>query len=175
MDPLELPDAVLTVRCQLGEQAAWDALVYRWHPKLWRFVSRMLSDRGEAEDVLQSVWLQIVRSLVSLREPNRLAPWLYSIARRTIADRLRQLYRHPPPDEIDEAIDWDDGSERFDAADAVNVGLSQLHPVDREAIVLHYLEELPIAEVAEICGVPPGTIKSRLHRARQTFHKTLTS
>lgn len=44
----------------------------------------------------------------------------------------------------------------------------------REAVVLHYLEELPIAEVAEICGVPPGTIKSRLHRGRRVIRETLT-
>jgi RNA polymerase sigma-70 factor (ECF subfamily) len=58
--------------------------------------------------------------------------------------------------------------------DAIQAGLQRLPPVEREAVVLHYLEELPVAAVAEICGVPPGTIKSRLHRARRIIQRTLT-
>jgi RNA polymerase sigma factor (sigma-70 family) len=168
------PDAVLAVRCQLGDTDAWETLVRRWHPRLWRFIARMLSDRTAVEDALQSVWLRVVRTLVQLREPEKLTAWLYGIARRTVADRLREHYRHPPPDEVGEIPDWDRGIEMLTAVDAVEMGLGRLHPADREAVVLHYLEELPIAEVAEICGVPPGTIKSRLHRARRVLHSTLT-
>jgi RNA polymerase sigma factor (sigma-70 family) len=167
------PDAVLALRCQLGDKAAWEILVRRWHPRLWRFISGMLSDRSTAEDVLQSVWLRVVRSLVQLREPERLGSWLYGIARRTIADRLRESYRIPPADSIVEIPDCDSGIELLSMIDEVETYLGRLHAVDREAIVLHYLEELPVAEVAVICGVPPGTIKSRLHRARQIIHKSL--
>jgi RNA polymerase sigma-70 factor (ECF subfamily) len=169
----EQSDAALAIRCQLGEREAWDELVARWHPRLWRFISRMLSDREEAEDVLQSAWLRIVRSLASLQEPERLGAWLYSIVRRTVADRLREQYRRPPPEAIGEVGDWDDGVETLEVLDSIETGLRGLHPVDREAVVLHYLEELSVADVAEVCGVPPGTIKSRLHRARTAIRKTL--
>jgi RNA polymerase sigma factor (sigma-70 family) len=167
------PDAVLAVRCQLGDTDAWETLVRRWHPRLWRFITRMLSDRTAVEDVLQSVWLRVVRTLVQLREPEKLTAWLYGIARRTVADWLRKHYRYPPADEVGEIPDWDRGIEMLIAVDSVEMGLGRLHPSDREAVVLHYLEELPVAEVAEICGVPPGTIKSRLHRARRVIHSTL--
>jgi RNA polymerase sigma factor (sigma-70 family) len=170
---LEASDAVLAVRCQLGDKDAWETLVHRWHPRLWRFIARMLSGRTEAEDALQTVWLKVVRSLVRLQEPERLAAWLFGIARRTVADRLRERYRRPPPDEIGDIADSDDGIELFAVIDTVEIGLRQLHPVDREAVVLHYLEQLPLVEVSEICGVPLGTIKSRLHRARRIIHKTL--
>ncbi len=173
MNEPDPPDAVLAVRCQLGDTDAWETLVRRWHPRLWRFITRMLSDRTVVEDVLQSVWLRVVRTLVQLREPEKLTAWLYGIARRTVADWLRKHYRYPPADEVGEIPDWDRGIEMLIAVDSVEMGLGRLHPSDREAVVLHYLEELPVAEVAEICGVPPGTIKSRLHRARRVIRSTL--
>ncbi len=173
MNEPDPPDTVLAVRCQLGDTDAWEILVRRWHPRLWRFIARMLSDRTAVEDVLQSVWLRVVRTLVQLREPEKLTAWLYGIARRTVADWLRKHYRYPPADEVGEIPDWDRGIEMLIAVDSVEMGLGRLHPSDREAVVLHYLEELPVAEVAEICGVPPGTIKSRLHRARRVIHSTL--
>jgi RNA polymerase sigma factor (sigma-70 family) len=134
----------------------------------------MLSDGAAVDDVVQTVWLRVVRSLVQLKEPERLAAWLYGVARRTVADRFRQLYRRLPADEVGEIPDWDSGLEMLAVVDEVEAGLGRLHPADREAVVLHYLEELPVAEVAEVCGVPPGTIKSRLHRARRILQSTLT-
>jgi RNA polymerase sigma factor (sigma-70 family) len=170
----EASDAVLAVRCQLGDADAWEALVRRWHPRLSRFIARMLSDGAAVDDVLQTVWLRVVRSLVQLKEPERLAAWLYGVARRTVADRFREQYRRPPADEIVEIPDWDGGPDMLAVVDEVEASLGRLHPADREAVVLHYLEELPVAEVAEVCGVPPGTIKSRLHRARRILQSTLT-
>jgi RNA polymerase sigma-70 factor (ECF subfamily) len=58
-------------------------------------------------------------------------------------------------------------------AEYLDAGLERLHPADREAVVLHYLEELSVVDVAAICGVPAGTIKSRLHRAREVLRQSL--
>jgi DNA-directed RNA polymerase specialized sigma24 family protein len=71
----------------------------------------MLSDRAAAEDVLQTVWLWWF-DLVQLREPERLAAWLYGIARRTVADQSAK-HRRPPADQIGEIPDFDDGLELF--------------------------------------------------------------
>lgn len=166
-------DALLVVRCQLGDQEAWRELVERWQPRLWRFIVRMVSDESRAEDVLQTVWLQVVRSLVRLKDPERLAAWLYGIARATIADRFRQQYRRPPVEMLGEIQTHDSGPGQLALTEHIVLGLERLHPTDREAVVLHYLEELPLAQVAEICGVPAGTIKSRLHHARGVLRRTL--
>lgn len=66
-------DAVITARGQLGDPRAWDILVERWHPKLWRYVARMLVNDEKVDDVLQDTWMRVVRSLVRLREPMRFA------------------------------------------------------------------------------------------------------
>jgi RNA polymerase sigma factor (sigma-70 family) len=167
-------DAVVVLRCQLGDSHAWEVLVRRWHPRLWRFILRMLPDHPTAEDVLQVVWLRVVRSLGQLRDPHRLPAWLFGIARRAVADHLRAAYRRPPTEQFGEISVSDDAVELIAVVEAIQAGLQRLHPTDREAVILHYLEELPVADVAEICGVPPGTIKSRLHRARRVIHDTLT-
>ena len=173
MQPVEQSDAVIAVRCQLGDPAAWEVLVERWQPRLWGFIARMVADEQTAEDVLQTVWLEVVRSLVRLNDPERLAAWLYGIARRRIADRYRAAYRRPPTEEFNNVAMLDESIEQSDRTEWLALSMERLHPTDREAVLLHYYQELPIDEVAEICGVPPGTIKSRLFRARQVLRQVL--
>lgn len=168
-------DTLLAVRCQLGHKEAWEELVHRWQPRLWRFVSKMLSDRSTAEDALQSVWLKVVQSMGRLRQPEHLPAWLYRIARTTVADRLREQYRRGVAEPIDDVAGSNDANEHLAIAEAVEIGLDQLAGEEREVVVLYYLEELPIADVALICNVPEGTIKSRLYRARRIMRRTLNA
>jgi RNA polymerase sigma factor (sigma-70 family) len=169
----EIPDAVLVVRCQLGEQQAWEELVTRWQPRLWSFIVRMISDQTVAEDVLQEVWLSSVRSMVRLRDPQQWTSWVYGIARRRIADRFREQYRRTETESLDEIATDDDGIESMLRTEIVEAGLAKLHAMDREVVVLHYLEGLSLAEVAAICSIPVGTAKSRLHRSRQILKHEL--
>jgi RNA polymerase sigma factor (sigma-70 family) len=168
-----LTDAILVVRCQLGDESAWRELVERWHPRLWQFVSRMLSDQTVAEDVLQTVWLRVVRSLIRLRDPDRLAAWIYRIARLAVADQLRHQYRQPQIEEIVDVTQVDHGITTFEVGEAIKHGIRELHVADREVVVLFYIEQLSIAEVAGICELPEGTVKSRLNRARTQLRHTL--
>lgn len=166
-------DSALVIRCQLGDRTAWPELVERWHPRLRTFVSRMVTDRHIADDLVQITWIQAVRSLVRLEDPERWHAWIFTIARYAVADHLRRQYRAPPKEPLPD-VDCKDGNFQFvDAADSIDFGLAKLHPVDREALVLHYIEEMPIADVASVCGVPEGTVKSRLHRARKILNQTL--
>ena len=166
-------DSMLVVRCQLGDRAAWETLVHRWHPRLWRFIFGMLGNHAVSEDVLQNVWLRIVRSLVRLREPDRLSAWMYGVARNVIADRLREQYRRPEPKEFTDAIVESDASEILEITDSLKQALDCLHPANREVVVLYYLEEKSLDEVAAVCLIPPGTVKSRLHRSRRLLREKL--
>ena len=162
-------DHLLAVRCQLGEEGAWRELVTRWQPRLWRHALGMLRERAAAEEVLQAIWLQVVRGLGRLREPARLSAWLHGVARRVIQERIRTSYAA-----AEQAVPLDDevpGREadpafQLELREEILLALETLPPLDREAIVLHYLNELPVDAVAAVCGVPVGTIKSRLHRGR---------
>lgn len=169
MHESESLDEMLALRCQLGDGDAWEVLVRRWHPRLWRFIVQMVPDESTAEDVIQGVWLRVVRSMARLRDPTRLPSWLFGIARAAIADRFRQAYRQPPAEEFVDAATEDAALLAIENNEMLQSKLNCLPLADREAVILHYLEELPITQVAEICAVPSGTIKSRLHRARQTL------
>ncbi|MEM7048627.1 MAG: sigma-70 family RNA polymerase sigma factor [Acidobacteriota bacterium] len=165
---------LLAVRCQLGEAAAFDELVARWHGPLWRYVLAMCGDPALAEEILQDGWLRILRALPALRQPSRLRPWLFSILRRAFVDRLRaragESHLEPLAEEPRAArepeLPWED-------LELLTQALEELEPWDREATVLFYLRELELRDIAEVQGVPVGTVKSRLHRSRRLLRTFL--
>jgi len=173
--PADLELELLIVRCQLGDVAAFDALIERWHLPLWKYARRVTGSDDAAAEMVQEVWLRVVRGLTRLREAGRFRPWLFGIARRVLMDRLRERYAQPvivPVEDVDlRAAD----AELEDAIDLdrLHADLSKLPVVEREALVLFYLDELSLAEMAEVLQVPVGTVKSRLHRARGLLRQRL--
>ncbi len=168
-------DEWLAVRCQLGERAAFDELVARWHEPLWRYVRRVTAEDEAAREVLQDVWVRVIRGIVRLREGSKLRPWLFGIARRALMDRLRERYAAPaavPLQDVDLAADQDTSALEEDLF-SMQQGLEELPVTEREVLTLFYLRELSLAEVAEVLGVPAGTVKSRLFRARQMLRREM--
>ncbi|MEX0705847.1 MAG: sigma-70 family RNA polymerase sigma factor [Nitriliruptoraceae bacterium] len=166
------------MRCQLGERAAFGELVERWHHPLWSFVHRMLGDPARGDDLTQEIWLRVVRGLPRLAAPDRFPAWLFTLARRVVHDELRQAYRQvdtnplDPDEQTGQVIDSDDLDGLLDRLE-LETALTTLAPHDREVVALFHLADLPLSEVAEILGVPPGTVKSRLHRARRQLSTAL--
>ncbi|TMR94286.1 RNA polymerase sigma factor [Nonomuraea basaltis] len=158
-------DELLVVRAQLGEHAAVTRLVREWHDPVWTYVRRML-DAERADDVTQEVWLAVLRGLPRLREPARFAPWLFTIARRAVTDRLRAEYSRAEGAQEAEPVVEDPVEAMVDRAELL-AALAELPVAEREILVLHYLEDLPVEDCAQICGIPEGTVKSRLSRARR--------
>jgi len=166
---------LLVARCQLGEPSAFDALVERWHEPLWRYVRSMTGDPATAEEVLQDGWLRILRGIDRLREPARLQAWLFSIVRRAFVDRLRARYADSGLEPLDEEPPEEDPASElgWEESESLHRALQTLPPPDRETVVLFYLQELDLREVAEVLDVPVGTVKSRLHRARRSLRDQL--
>ncbi|WP_157253792.1 RNA polymerase sigma factor [Nonomuraea typhae] len=167
-----MTDELLVVRAQLGERAALNELVTLWQVPVWTYVRRML-DAERADDVSQEIWLAVFRGLHRLREPGRFAPWLFTIARRSVTDRLRGEYaREAEEHAAGEAVTGDPGDAVVNRADLIGA-LAGLPLLEREVLVLYYLEDLPVEDCAQICGVPAGTVKSRLNRARRLLRAHL--
>jgi RNA polymerase sigma factor (sigma-70 family) len=164
-------DALLVIRCQLGEPEAFDALVLRWHPSLSRYIKGLLPNDHAADDVVQELWIGVLRGITRLREPEALAPWLFSIARRAAMTRLRQRYASAvevpfgASDEVGAAeIPLDPAEDDWPTLER---HLDQLPVVEREVLVLFYLKEMSLQDLSTVLDIPVGTVKSRLHRARR--------
>ncbi|MBE1876052.1 RNA polymerase sigma factor [Myceligenerans pegani] len=178
-----MSDELLVVRAQLGDRSALEELVARWQTPVWTYVRRML-DAQRADDVAQDAWLAIVRALPRLREPERFAPWLFTIVRRAVANHLRDRYASrthqtvrdlddlDPSDTLSDTALHDPIGGLLDRAEAV-AHLADLPVPEREVLVLHYLEDLSVADCARVCDVSVGTVKSRLHRARRLLRERL--
>jgi RNA polymerase sigma-70 factor (ECF subfamily) len=175
LTPESLEDEWLAVRCQLGEPAAFDALVARWHAPLWNYIRRLLGDDDAASETCQEVWLKVIRGIARLRDGARLRAWLFGIARRTVMDRLRVRYAAPHEADLEMAdleaahVDPDvEGDSQL-----LHDALEQLPVIEREVLVLFYLRELSLQELTDVLAVPLGTVKSRLFRARRLLRTRL--
>lgn len=171
----DIADELLVVRCQLGERAAFDALIRRWSAPLQRYAMNLTRDAALADDLVQDIWLRVLRGLNRLRDAAQFRAWLFGIAHRTFADRLRERYALS----LDVSVDLDavaaadDGNDDEDRVRALAGGLERLPLVEREVLTLFYLEALPLADIATALGIPVGTVKSRLYRARALLRQLL--
>jgi RNA polymerase sigma factor (sigma-70 family) len=170
-------DELLAIRCQLGEPAAFDDLIARWHVPLWSFIRRLVGKDDEAKEIFQDVWIRVIRGLPQLRDGSKLRAWLFGIARRTLMDRLRQEYARSPTVDIDVEEIATDPSAASDDEDLhqLESALAKLPIVEREVVTLFYLQELSLNEVADALKIPVGTVKSRLFRAKRLLRQAMTT
>jgi RNA polymerase sigma-70 factor (ECF subfamily) len=166
---------LVVVRCQLGDRAAFDELIAAWQGPLLQYARRMSPDDEGARDVVQEVWLRVLRGIHRLRDVSRLRPWLFGIARRVLMDRFRALYAAPPSTDLDGSdIAADDSRADLEAGlNSLHAGLARLPVVEREVLTLFYLQEQSLVETADVLGIPVGTVKSRLFRARLLLRREL--
>jgi len=162
-------DELLVVRCQLGEPEAFDDLIGRWHGPLWQYIRRMSGRDEEAQDILQDVWLRVIRGIPRVRDGSRLRGWLFGIARRVLMDRLRRQYALPAASDVnaDDLAAEPHSPDREPSFEALDVAIEALPLIERETLTLFYLRDLSLAEIAEALEIPVGTVKSRLFRARR--------
>jgi RNA polymerase sigma-70 factor (ECF subfamily) len=166
-----MTDELVVVRCQLGERDAFAELVRAWHDPVHSYVRRMLPT-ADVDDVVQDVWLAVLRGLPRLRQPDRFAAWLFTVARRAVTNRLRTRYAEVEVSDDAEPTAPDPGDAAVHRATVV-AGLAGLPAREREILILFYLQDLPMEACAEICAVPVGTVKSRLSRARRMLRDEL--
>jgi RNA polymerase sigma-70 factor (ECF subfamily) len=164
------------MRCQQGEPAAFADLVAEFERPLRYYLLKLLGDEDYAYDVLQEVWLKAVRTIRQLVEPAALRVWLYRLAHGLAVDHLRRRrVRHVAEQERAAPEDAGERDPEFTAFDAqaLHRALDELPPRQREAIVLFFLEGMPLEDIADVLRCPVGTVKSRLHYAKRALHDSL--
>lgn len=150
------------LRAQSGDREAFDELLAGVQGSLHRYISSLVADRALADDALQETFLRIYRKLRWLDEPEAFRAWAYRIASREAFRLLKREGRWTDRAGDDESLDSLTASApeipRIDVPSLV----ASVSPASRAVLVLHYLEEMPLAQVAAVLGVPVGTAKSRL-------------
>jgi RNA polymerase sigma-70 factor (ECF subfamily) len=135
-----------------------------------------MGDEDRALDVLQEVWLKAFRTIHRLEKPSLVRTWLYQLTRGLAIDRWRKDAADDERVQV-HAEQWSevDDDPSFDQEDAARVhrALDKLDVKYREVLVLHFLEEMPIAQIAAVVGCPVGTVKSRLHYAKRALKAVL--
>lgn len=169
----KLYEQVLVVRCQTGDEAAFEELIARYSPRLRYFLGKMLIDVSAADDALQDVWLDVVRNIVRLRETAAFTAWVYRIAR----DRAWRVVRGRRSDQVplveNDIVDYVDIDFSVDDAKLIHDGLEKLTPEHREVLVLKFLEEMTYDDISRVVGCPVGTIRSRIHHAKRALRGIL--
>ena len=159
------------LQVQAGSEGALEALVDRWRARLFGFLQRR-AGAGDADDLFQETWLRVVRARRRFDPRLRFSTWLFQIAnnlcrdrfrRGAVAARGREAFAEQPRDGADA-----DPALRIDLARR----LAQLPDRLREVLVLRYYRDLGEREIAELLGIPPGTVKSRLHAALRSLRAT---
>jgi RNA polymerase sigma-70 factor (ECF subfamily) len=162
-----------------GSPAAWDALFQRYQLPLYAYVFELIRNEQASLDVVQETFIRAARHLGSLRDDERFGSWLFSIAHQKCVDCWRKSGREEPLEPaIAEALpDFEnDPSELLlrREQEAVFMKLiEQLPLLQRSALLLHFVEDFPLEEIARITGTSLGTVKSRLHYGKNALRTLL--
>jgi RNA polymerase sigma-70 factor (ECF subfamily) len=162
-----------------GEPTAWDTLFRRYQLPLYVYVFELVRDEQASLDIVQETFINAVRHIGSLRDDGKFGSWLFGITHQKCIQRWRKQGREAAAlDELAAAPGEfkDDPAElliREEQEAAFMKLLSRLPVAQRSVLVLHFVEDFPLEEIARIMGTVLGTVKSRLHYAKQALKKLL--
>ncbi|MBU8899186.1 RNA polymerase subunit sigma-70 [Corallococcus sp. H22C18031201] len=174
-------EQALVARLRRGQADAFETLVHQYEDRLYDFCVRMVGDREEAHDLVQEVFVSVHQNMRRFREDSRLSTWLFRITKNHCINRLKYLQRRGRGrSEAFDELSAGNHVEVFGAPpgpDAalesarerarVQQAISQLEPDARMLVALRDVEGLSYEEIVDITELPEGTVKSRLHRARE--------
>ena len=155
----------------MGQRTAAE-LFERHHLALFRYVYRQTRRREIAEDVVQEVFLRVVRTLDTYHESGREIAWLFTITRRLLMDRTRALDRHPT-EQLVEAEPYVSGHQ--ESTVAIAEALARVPEADREVFLLKEVGGLTYEEIAAVCEVSVDSVRSRIYRARMRLRDALSA
>ncbi len=178
-------DARLVERCLQGDEGAWEDLVKTHTRRVYAICYRFTGKESEAQDLTQDVFLRVFKSVKSFRAgEGSFAVWLTRLTRNLLIDNYRRTKMDRATDSIEEQLLFleertavesrtDAVLAGREASEVLQAALARLSPELRETVILRDLQELEYREVAQVLGVPEGTVKSRLNRGRAELARIL--
>ncbi len=191
MDYKKLTDQEIVVLARQGREAAYRELIGRYQRPVFSLIYRLVRDREKSEDLAQETFIKVLNALDRYDPSYKFSSWIFKIAHNTSLDHLRK--KEPQTLSLDgsphaetaaeqeasviQALSTEETPEDYAASRELGATLEQaigkLRPEYRTAIVMCHVEGRPYEEIAEIMGVPLGTIKTYIHRARNELKKEL--
>ncbi len=165
----------LIQRCQQGDHAAFEVVFREFQPRLAYYFQRLNHGRQGTDDLIQEVWIKVIRKIRTLKDPQAFVAWLYRIARNELFTRTRQRKQVAPmPDEpmVTDALPGD----RLlleENVEQVHAALDRLKPHHQEILILHFMEQMSHAQIATVLKCSENTVRSRFFYAKQTLRKEL--
>jgi len=188
---MSLAERLLIARLRERDEQAFSEIFKRFGDKVFSLVYRMLGNRHEAEDVTQEVFVTVFKTIDGFRGEAKFSTWLLRIAANQSKNRIKYLARRPTEGgELDEGAparaaaaggpamptQIEGPDQLLEAAEMESIMQAAIGKLDEEhrlLVILRDVEELSYQEIGEITGLPEGTIKSRLHRARLAIKEEL--
>ncbi len=173
-------DGDLIRRIYAGDQLALQTLYARHHVKIFRFAMRMVPSEAMAEDVVSEVFLHVWRNAASFEGRSEASTFLLAIARNKAYSHLRKRRHDELDDEQAAAIEDPGGApeaalQKKNKGEALRACLDRLSREQREVMDLAYYHDKSIEDVAEIVGIPAGTVKTRMFHARKRLAELATA
>jgi len=178
-----ISDAACVRRLQRGDVNAFEILVRRHEKAIFNLVYRMLGDYDDAAETSQEVFLSAYRAIGQFRGDANFSTWIYRIAlnhaitrRKNTSLRQKRFVSIDGTDMTDDAqIGPAETLEKKELRERVQGALNELDPEDATVILLRDLQDIPYEDIARVLKIPVGTVKSRLHRARQALKARLAA
>jgi len=178
-DHTQLTDEELAARVQQGDKEIFGVLMERYEQKLLRYGRKFLSEHDDIVDIVQDVFISTYQNIQNFDASQKFSPWVYRIAHNAFVNGLKKhsynplllvdfdtlishtAYEDPAPKEREQA----------EMKKMIDKGLDKLQPKYREVLILHYLEDMPYKEIADILQIPGGTVGIRIKRAKEALKK----
>jgi RNA polymerase sigma-70 factor, ECF subfamily len=171
--------AELVERAQAGDREAFGELVEQFQRTVYAIALGRLGNASEASELTQEVFLHVMRRLGQLREPERFAGWLRQV---TVRMAINRATRRVVPASVEDGVLEAASCQRDEPLDELILrerakhlwdGLNRMKPLDREVLVLFYIQGMSLLEIADQLEAPVGTVKRRLHIARKRLKEEL--
>ena len=175
MDAAEQMECLI-LRCQVGDHDAFEEVFRRFQPRIEYYVRRLSATEQGVEDLLQDIWLKVIRKIHTLKHPRAFVSWLYHVARNELYGRGR----NPAPQTVayeEEHLATDDDPDAWLLAaediERIHRSLDRIKSQHREILILSFMEQLDHAEIAAILACKAATVRSRLFYAKQALRKEM--
>ncbi|WP_054950951.1 RNA polymerase sigma factor SigW [Numidum massiliense] len=182
-------EALLIQRAVDGDETAFIGIVEQYKDKIYYLSLRMLRSAQDAEEIAQETFLRVYKNLDRFDPQRKFSTWIYRIATNLCIDHIRKRKAHYS---LDDSIGDDDGEDWYSRQESseptpeeslmslelrtkVKDAIEELPAHYKAAIVLRYFHDMTLAEIGEVLSLPVSTVKTRVHRARESLRKVLGS